>query len=357
MNNVHEPAPIAFESRWALSYLRGPLTRSQIKELMGSRGRSNGATATKAPRPRAAAPQRPVLPPEVAQKFIPSRVASGPILYQPVVLGAAQVRYMEAKANIDFVEDMVLAAPVRDDSLPVEWDECFPLDLDPNDLENEPAQDAAFAALPSDAAKPRCYTAWNKDLVNWIYANRKLDIYRSSAPKASSQPGESEGEFRARLQHSVREERDLALEKLRQKYATKVMTLEDRLRRAEQTVAKENEQRSASLLSVGADLFGVVFGRKKATSAIGSMSRTYKESSDIGRAQQNAEAVKRQLEDLKAQIESDAAQIQASMDASSVPVETVAIKPKKTNINVRLFTLAWAPYVKDPSGNSKPAWE
>jgi hypothetical protein len=37
MHNVHEDAPEVFESRWALSYLRGPLTRSQIKTLMDPR--------------------------------------------------------------------------------------------------------------------------------------------------------------------------------------------------------------------------------------------------------------------------------------------------------------------------------
>ncbi len=34
MNNTHEDAPEIFQSRWDLSYLRGPLTRDQIKILM-----------------------------------------------------------------------------------------------------------------------------------------------------------------------------------------------------------------------------------------------------------------------------------------------------------------------------------
>ena len=35
MNNVHEDAPEVFETRWTLSYLRGPLTRTQIKNPHG----------------------------------------------------------------------------------------------------------------------------------------------------------------------------------------------------------------------------------------------------------------------------------------------------------------------------------
>jgi hypothetical protein len=298
-----------------------------------------------------------VLPPGISQKFVPARAAGPSVMYQPVVLGAAQIRYLEPKLKVDYVEDVVLAAPVRDDSMPVEWEECMEIEVDPSGLENDPLEGAAFAALPGDAAKPKCYAGWNKDLVNWIYTHRKIDLYRSSAANITSTPGESEGAFQARVQHSTREARDAAVEKLRQKYASKVTTLQDRLRRSEQAVAKEKEQRSSAFLSVGADIFGVVFGRKRATSAIGSMSRSYKESSDIGRAEENVEAVRRQLEDLQTQIESEVAEIQTQMDSSTAALETLPVKPKKTNINVRLFTLAWLPYVKDATGELKPAWE
>ena len=355
MNNVHDDAPTAFETRWALSYLRGPLTRTQIKSLMSSRiGES--PRATEAPKARPAAAQRTVLPPEVPQKFIPALATGRPIVYQPVILGAAQVRFLDTKAKIDYVEDFVLAAPVRDDSMPVEWEECSQIDVSPSDLENDPLDGAEYASLPADAGKPKCYAAWNKELVTWIYTNRKLELHCSPASKECSQPGESEGAFRARLQHVGREQRDTAIEKLRQKYASKVTTLQERLRRADQAVTKEKEQRSASLLSVGADIFGVVFGRKKATSAIGSVSRTYRDSADIGRAEENVEAVKRQLEDLQAQIESEVSEIQSQMDSATASLETIAVKPKKANISVRMFTLAWAPYAKDESGELKAAF-
>ena len=49
--------------------------------------------------------------------------------------------------------------------------------------------------------------------------------------------------------------------------------------------------------------------------------------------------------------------IQEQMDAAAGALETIAVKPKKTNIAIRMFTLAWAPYAKDASGELKPAWE
>ena len=355
MNNVHEDAPIAFESRWALSYLRGPLTRAQIKSLMSGRIVASAPAMTSAPKAKPSAAQRTILPPEISQKFIPARAAGEGIVYQPVVLSVIQVRFLDAKAKVDFVDDAVIAAPVKDDSMPVEWHEAFEVKVYPSDLENEPIDGAEFAALPADAGKAKCYTAWNKDLVNWIYANRKIELWLNPTTKEYSQPNEEEGAFRARVQHGMREQRDAAVEKLRAKYALKVNTLQDRLRRAEQAVQKEKEQRSSAFLNVGADLFGVVFGRKKLTTAIGSATRGYRENADIGRAEQNYEAVKQQLEDLQAQIESEIATIQSQMESG--PLERVAVKPKKTNISVRMFTLAWAPYSKSQSGELNPAWE
>jgi hypothetical protein len=351
---VHEDAPIAFESRWALSYLRGPLTRAQIKTLMNGQTVASVMPAAASLKAKPAAAQRTVLPPEISQKFIPARGSA--IVYQPVVLAAAQVRFLDAKTKVDYLQDFVVASPVKDDNTPVEWEECFELDIKPDDLENEPLSGAEFAPLPADAGKPKCYSAWSKDLVNWIYSNRKIDLYCSPG-KECSQPGESEAEFRARTQHTSRELRDDAVEKLRQRYASKVTVLQDRLRRSEQSVAKEKDQRSASLLSVGVDLFGAVFGRKSASTAIRAASRTYKEQSDIGRAQETYTAVKQQLDDLQAQIESEVAEIQSQMDASTAALETISIKPKKANINIRMFTLAWAPYAKDASGELKPAWD
>jgi hypothetical protein len=76
MNNVHEDAPVVFETRWVMSYLRGPLTRNQIKALMASRVHLAPSPAS-APAPLAKASAdtapRPVLPSEVTQYFLPAR--------------------------------------------------------------------------------------------------------------------------------------------------------------------------------------------------------------------------------------------------------------------------------------------
>jgi hypothetical protein len=361
MNNVHEDAPVAFESRWALSWLRGPLTRAQIRQLMESKRPQH---ETKPPAPavsRASGNGRPVLPPEVPQAFLPVRGADSGILYQPVVLGAVSIRFTDAKSDLDYVRETVLLTPVHDDALPVEWDECSEVKLNANELEREPAAGAAFGALPAPAMKAKSYAAWSKDLVNWVYGHQQMKVYSSAALKLYSRPDETEGQFRVRLSQAMREERDNAVEKVRLRYASKIGTLQDRLRRAEQAVEREREQARASqfnaVFDVGAGVFGALFGRKKLATAAGSAmrgaTRASRESSDVGRAEENLSAVQTQLHELQAQLDEEIRTIQSRLDASNEPLEVVSVKPKKTNIQVRLLTLAWAPY--DAQG--RPAWE
>src|SRR5690242_1423226 len=80
LNNVHDDSPETFETRWALSYLRGPLTRAQIKLLMdplkATAVTAAPAAVATAPTPIASAPpkiERAILPPEISQYYIPVR--------------------------------------------------------------------------------------------------------------------------------------------------------------------------------------------------------------------------------------------------------------------------------------------
>jgi phage host-nuclease inhibitor protein Gam len=278
-----------------------------------------------------------------------------------MLLGAAQVRFVDTKSKVDYAKEAVYLTPVHDDAIPVEWTECFQAEIDPNDLEREPAGGETFGTLPAPASKARSYAGWSKDLVNWMVANEKLEIYSSASLKLFSQPGEDEAAFRIRMQQSVREERDQLVAKLRQKYAPKIATLEDRLRRAVQAVQREREQSRSqqmdALASIGTGVLGALFGRRKMTTAAGSVlrgaTRATRNAGDVGRAEETVQALEAQLQDLETQLNDEIAAVQQRLDGSSEPLEVLALKPKKANVQVRLLTLAWAPYGQD----GKPLWE
>ena len=390
LNNVHEDQPEVFESRWAMSYLRGPLTRSQIKTLMDpvkeqtqvvaqARSAVAGASVSSGPVSSSAhtieksgpgQSRPPVLPPEVSQYFIPVRSSGAQgsrVIYHPVVVGAAAVRF--SNKNIDTSEELTLLAPISDGAIPVDWDNSTQLDIPVSDLEQAPQSDAQFADLPGVAAKPKSYDSWRKDFSAWVYRNQKLDLLRSPRLAEVSNPNESERDFRIRLQQAAREKRDEAVERLRQKYAPKIAALEEKSRRANQVVAREAEQAKDSkmqtAISFGAAVLSSFMGRKsislttlgKATTAARGVGRSMKEAQDVGRAQETLAAVAQQLADLDAEFKAETDAIERLVDSQTEPLETITLKPTKTNISVRLLNLAWAPYWHDAQGGVTPGWQ
>jgi hypothetical protein len=373
LNNTHDDAPEVFETRWAMSYLRGPLTRVQIKALMDPmKGQSATApaSATEPAKPSAPPPssapqnQRPVLPPEVTQYFIPVRSSGGATLsYHPMIIGDVEIHYSDSK-KVDLSQNVTLLTAIVDGPVNVDWDKNVAADLPVEDLESEPQSGAQFGQVPSAASKAKNYDAWKKDLSNWVYRNQRLELLESEALDVASNPGESERDFRVRLQQLAREQRDGAVEELRQKYAPKIDQLNERKRRAEQAVEREAEQAKGQKLqtaiSFGATLLSSFMGRKtvslstlgRATTAVRGVGRSMKESEDVSRAQDSVAAIDQQLVALDQQFKDETAKLEQAYDPQTEELGKVSLKPTKTNIAVKFLALVWAPYSDD-----KPAWE
>ena len=378
LNNVHDDAPELFETRWALSYLRGPLTRAQIKQLMDPLKQTAAPASVSAPvaasAPVASAPtknERSLLPPDITQYYIPVRGsgdANAKLTYHPALLGAAEVRYSDSK-TVDMTQQVTLLASLADGPVSLDWSTAATLDLPVEDLDSEPQTGAQFVEAPSDATKAKSYAGWRKDLASWLYRNQRLELLESPTLDIVSNPGESERDFRVRLQQLGREQRDDEVEKLRRKYAPKLEQLEERKRRAEQAVARETEQAKGqkvqTAISFGATLLSSFLGRKRAslttlgraTTAVRGVGRSMKESQDVDRAEDNVTAISQKLADLEAEFQAETAALERSLDPQTEQLEKVSLKPTKANIAVKLLTLAWAPYWHSVQGEAKPAWE
>ena len=381
MNNVHEDEPVVFETRWCLSYLRGPLTRTQIKMLMdpvrigeglGVKGKGT-ESASSSPHSSPLTPnrQRPMLPPDVPQHFVPLRSSKpdgSELVYAPMLLGSSQIRFSDTKSSIDTTQDVTVFAPISEGAVAVDWDHADVADLAVADLEQAPEENGQFLSLPASAGKAKSYADWNKDFGGWLFRTQKVELFKSPSTKEVSKPGESERDFRVRLQQSGREQRDKGAESLRQKYAPKITTLQDRIRRAEQMQERQQaESRSSQVqaaISVGASILGAFLGRKtisasnigRATTAIRGAGRAIKESQDVGQAEENVAALQQQLADLEAQFKSESDALAAATDLLNEQLELIAIRPTKANIAVKLVALAWTPHWRDGKGVLTHAW-
>jgi hypothetical protein len=376
MRNVHEDGLTLFQSRWALSYLRGPLARDEIRRLTAD-ARSIDASASTASPVRAAAPApsaasppsssasagRPIVPPDVPEYFSPElpgrpggaggQAAGGAVPMTPTLYGSASVRFVDTRLKLDTTRLVNWTTPIVDGAMSVDWDAAAATDLTPEMLEDDPPDEAVYAAVPSAALKVKNYAAWSKQFVTSIASRESLELLRSPSTGEISRVGESEREFRARLQQGSREARDRALDSLRRKYAPRQAALEDKRRRAQQAVERESQQATGqklqTMISVGATLMGALMGRKaiststlgRATTAARGVGRSMKEAEDIERARQTLRALDDQGHALEDELKAEMAAIEAAGDPATETFERIAIKPKRTNVAVKLVALLW----------------
>jgi len=362
MHNVHDSAPVVFETRWTLSYLRGPMGRDELKRALGS-----GAATTPAEPPRtgtaASAPAGPPGTPSV-KPILPANVREFYLLadasvseYMPVLYGAARVHYTDTKRGIDTVEDLHVAVPFTDGAVPIDWERAEPSSATPEDLAAAPPPTGAAARyrpLPPAGLDAKRYAAWTKDFEQWVLRAERLMLYAAPSLKLTSNAGESERDFRQRLQLAQRESRDAAVQKLRDKYAPKVARLNQRLQSAGDAVAREEQQatqqKTQTMVSVGATVLGALFGRKtvslstlgRATTAARGVGRSVKETQDIARARERLQEAEGELKALEAQLAEEIAGLGAT-DSTEIALDTIEIKPKRGAVDVRLVALAWRP--------------
>ncbi len=376
MNNVHEDEPVLFHTRWVLSYLRGPLTRSQIQTLMADRVRAATpppptkavarAAEKRAEKTAASGTERPVVDRAIPQRFVQFAGTLGEgesLRYRPHLFGAAKLHFVRASHDCDEWREVRYLIDFEDLDADAPFEDVESIAREP-EFDKQPERDAGYTELSSDGAQPKRYTEWARDLKNHVYATQHVDLWKCDSPKLRSTGVETEREFRVRLQQLVHEERDRDVEKLRARYATKLERLKDRIRRAEQKVdleeAQYKEHKRSTFVAVGETLLGAILGRRsrrRAATSARRASRAAKEKSDIRRAEQNVEALNEELRALEAEFADAVREVQErAEDARFLDVEHTALAPRKSDIDVDRVWLVWAPYRVDAVGAVSRAW-
>ena len=384
MHNVHEDAPVLFHTRWAMSYLRGPLTRGHIQRLMDSR-KGEPAAAAPAPPPTPQVPPtaaasagvegastRPMVPPGIPERFLAATPgADGRLVYRPALAGRVRLHFVRSSIGLDSWEEVESLASLWGEVGPDPWDDAEVRGAGGLVLLNEPEAGIEFEPLPPVVSKPKAFEGWTKALASYLYRSRTAGVLRSRKPKLVSEAGENEGAFRARLGQLLREDRDRDVEKIRRRYAPKLARLQDRIRKAEARVqvqqSQYGQQKLSTAVSIGATVLGALFGRKvgsvgtvgRAGTAARSMGRAAKERGDIGRAVEDVESLRQQLAAMEQQFEDDVAGLRDSADPALVDVETVEVRPRKSDIAVVECAVVWAPFRVSAAGIAEPAfrWE
>ncbi|MCA8954720.1 MAG: ATP-binding protein [Planctomycetes bacterium] len=375
MNNVHDDAPVLFHSRWAMSYLRGPLTRAHIETLMRGRKEAGAAAASPTSAPPqvevGSAAERPVVESGVVELFAEVRSsvhAAGRVSYHPALFAEAKVHFVNARQRVDAWRDAVLVAELHDESIADPWAEAVERERAP-EVDAAPEQGAGFAALPSQAVKSKSYAAWVKELGEHLYRTRTLAIRSCKQLGLVSGTDETERDFRGRLVDAAREARDLEIEKLRKRYAPRLAGLQERIRTAEGRVEREKAELKqgtlSTALSIGTTLLGALFGRKvasagnirSAASTMRQAGRTAQQKGDVGRAEAQVDALQQQLAEMEAEFAEESERIKAECDVDQLEVDETEVSPRKSDIEVTRIALLWLPWLTTADGRREALFD
>ncbi|TWU08253.1 ATP-binding protein [Stieleria varia] len=368
MNNVHNDYPVTFQTRWAMSFLAGPLARRQITTLMADRkaaADAKQAAGNDSMASEPAAVTRPVVPSGVDEKFLGVSLAPRPgnqLVYRPAVAAEGSMHFIRASADLDEWTDTFRIVRCGK-GVPEElWEQSEPMSKDA-DLLDEPETDFAFSDLPDDLRSKSKFRSYKSQFKDYLYRHCYMTLYECPMLKGYAPGGSSEAEARLFFQQQLREKRDLEMEKLRDKIDSKIKSLESKMRTAEDRIEREEAQygqaKWSSLVTVGSSILGAFMGGRRsgvATAARG-IGRATQQKDDIRRAEEALEMLQSDREELEAELARDIDDLGKRFDIDLVKLETTEIPPRKSDLKTEDPFILWTPWQVDSSGIASPLFE
>lgn len=383
MHNVHESGPKLFKTRWAMSYLRGPLTKPQVKELMGGNGRTESEWSrmtelrnseahslhergfSRFPPSLGSGIEQYYLPTSLGRSAAAERVRNevgsdadledAAIFYDPLLLGWAKIHYEDNKRRISENSEVFMAIAPPDGLEGIEWGSAKYLENGIDELGDAPMTpdtegQASYSEVPDAVKAKKDLSNMEKDLANWLYQNKRLSLDHHPGLGIFRMPEEPEREFIARLRQAAREKRDAEIDQLEGKYEKKLDKLKDKLEKLELKLESDQEEYDArkreEMLGAGESALSFFIGRRR-TSSISTMARkrrlTEKAKHDIKETSEDIENVKEQAGKLEAELKAAVDDITSRWDRSVDDIEKDEIRPRRSDVDVRSIALLWNP--------------
>jgi len=400
LHNVHESEPLVFQTRWAMSYLRGPLTRLQVQQLVSEQAPA-AVAETEAPSaapsvgPPAPPPEpqppmpelqysrvSPQLPSSVKQVYLPLRVslkagladlsrdqrwsaqttadAKGFLVYQPALLGLARLRFPHTKSRQTHAAEVAYLLPLEGEAHVVDWAE-GKVDLEARDIERQPEPDAYFAELPSDLGDSKRHTALKKEFEDYLYYNSSALLLYNPHLEIYSEFDETKSAFERRCRKAAKEGLDAAADKLRSKYERELDRMEERLEREERELEEdkiEHDARKQEELLSGVESVLSLFSGSRSSRRLSTASRkrrmTRQARADIEESEQVIEDLQDKIEELEAEAKAELEELTQQWAGFIDAVEEIEVHPRRSDVQLDLFAVAWLPYWEVGAGGQ--AW-
>jgi len=341
-----------FTTRWVMSYLKGPLKKKEISELMRKEKEKREEREELESEPlnaegdEGAYEQYNTLDSSIPQYYEVD--VSGVHHYRPSLGAKVSVGFYNQSRGIDESEESILRLTLTPSDSVLDWKLAVAEETDFSRFPTQVPRQAKLGKLPDIIREDRGLREAKRRLADFLYREKKLLLYRCKSPRMESKPHESLRDFKVRVQDTLNEKKEEEIEVLKERYGKKEETLRDRLQRARARVEKEKADVSSkttdTMISAGMAVLGALFGRRS-TARVGSTlnkgSRILKERGDVDRAQQRVEEIQKKIEDLGYELEDKIDLLDEKYSIDSCEIETFAIKPRRSDIGIAELALVW----------------
>lgn len=408
LHNIHNKQPVLFSTRWAMNYLAGPLTRNQIPPLNAMVGATAPSvsipgvaepanTSASTARPAAAKPApganatasavtgankvgsltRPGVPAGYQEYFLPNNVtlsqafqvsgrsypenfASQGLIYKPVLLAQAGIRFFNRKYNLDTELQHTALVTSPDRRGVVRWEDYSVDPIEQGALDRQASPDSLFAPLEAPLSDPKLLKALEADFTEWAFRTSQVTVRANDTLKVYAGPEVSPADFRALCAEAARNGRDAELKKNSDQYDRKLVTLKEKLTREQRELEQDEDElssRKMEELGTHAETIFSLFGKRRSSRRIsGSLSKrrmTSQAKADVTESKEVIAGLTKQINDLETEKTTALQEVNDRWAELVNQVSEIPVSPLKKDVLVSLFGIAWLPYHLVQAGDER----
>jgi len=359
MKNIHEDTVKVFKTRWVLSYLKGPISKEDIKKLMSEKIKKaliknkKGTDDKKSLRTHlnnSTNNIKPIVPNELEELYS-YKSQNDSYQMQPYLLASSEINFYSAAKDIDLKKQIIEKIYLDETNLEVNWDDYE--SLKEKVFTRNGKINSSYYNLPNFMLNIRDLKKIHKDFTNKIYKNNVLILYKNKPLKLLSKQNESLEDFKIRIQDRLNENIDEEVEKLQMKFQKDEKRLENKLNDLYVKLEKEKDQAKAkttdTLISIGSSILGAFFGKSsssrtnigRAASGIKNASKVLKERKDVKFVESEIEDVSNEISSLNQKLEIEIEKIKEEFNFNNYEIEEEKVKLRRKDIYNVSISLLW----------------
>ncbi len=346
LKNTHDNELKHFSTRWVLSYLKGPMSKEEIKRLM--QNKKSPQRLQKEEEPSTPQEIKVMLGKNIKEYFSPK--TKDALLY-PYLYAEAKVSYFDQKRSLDHTLELYYKLPVDASVLTIEWEQAHEELLHNKSTAFE--ETLRFAPLSELFKKSNSLKSFQTTLSDFLYQNIKLELLIQKDLDMESFVGESRVAFLQRVQTQLENLHQSALQKATQLHEKELQKLEEKYDAL--LLKRDKEQNEAAsktadtLISIGLTLVSAFFSKKglssstisKGASSLTKGKSMLKERSDVANVEAMLEELTQKKELLQEQFRAQQSTLQKQYTLENYPLESLVFKAKRSDIAIVDFALLW----------------